>query len=403
LVHKTAVSFLVAGAAVITLSGLANQDAGAGRPREPGAADAGSSIVDCTEASLVAAVAKANANDGGLITFNCHNATIPIRSWMGRLQNRIVVDGQDKNITLEFVADFSSCLPGDNGIKGRPIAILQGQFNAIRNLTFRHFLESLQISGPSNLVENNRFYGHPCSDDGLSMVRSSALKTLVRGNHFENYTDKAFQLSYGGARIEGNTFANTAQPIRSPYDNSAGEPIYIVRNTFTASGDRAQCNGPHIDGRYVVFFEDNRLECRRGLRVGGRTEIIVRGNTFLGNGRVGLEIKGNAVASLSENVIVGNGLSPGSSPAGGVVILESARADLGGGALPIGGATVVSRGGNRIQGNGAFDVRNSTGTPVSATRNCWDHSSPADVRALDTEGAVEVEPLGPCSHEPNHQ
>ncbi|HEY7448213.1 MAG TPA: hypothetical protein VH702_08690, partial [Vicinamibacterales bacterium] len=44
LVHKIAVSFLVAGAAVITLSGLANQDADAGRPREPGAADAGSSF-----------------------------------------------------------------------------------------------------------------------------------------------------------------------------------------------------------------------------------------------------------------------------------------------------------------------------------------------------------------------
>jgi hypothetical protein len=313
------------------------------------------------------------------------------------------VDGQNKNVTLEFTADFTGCLPGNNGIKGRPIAILQGQFNAIRNLTFRNFLESLQIGGPGNVVENNRFYGHPCSDDALSMVRSSALRTLVRGNHFENYTDKAFQLSYGGAVIEGNTFRNTAQPIRSPYDNAAGQPIFIVKNTFGASGDRARCNGPHIDGRYVVYFEDNRLECRRGLRVGGRTEIVARGNSFLGNSRVGLEIKGNAVASLSENVIVGNGLSPGSTPAGGVVILESARVDLGGGALSIGGETVVSRGGNRIQRNGTFDVRNSTGAPVSATQNCWDHSSAADVRALDTEGAVEVEPLGTCSHEPTHQ
>ncbi|HEY7443856.1 MAG TPA: hypothetical protein VH701_15625 [Vicinamibacterales bacterium] len=403
MVHKTAVSFLVAGAAVITLSGLANQDAGAGRPREPGAADAGSSIVDCTEASLVAAVAKANANDGGLITFDCHDVTIPVRSWMGRLQNRVVVDGENRNITLAFTADFSGCLPGDNGIKGRPIARLQGEFNVIRNLTLRHFLESVQVAGPNNLIESNRFLGHLCSDDAVSTVARMALNTVVRKNYFENYRDKAFQFNYGSGVIEENVFVDTAQPFRAAYDNSGGGPIHIRKNVFRSSDQQNRCNGPHINGRALVYFDDNRLECRRGLRVGGHTEIVVRRNSFLANGRVGLEIRGNAVVSMSENVLVGNGLSPGSSPAGGVVILESARADLGGGALPIGGATVVSRGGNRIQGNGAFDVRNSTGTPVSATRNCWDHSSPADVRALDTEGAVEVEPLGPCSHEPNHQ
>ena len=365
-------------------------------PDELGGQNAGSSPVECTEASLVSAIAKANANNGGLITFNCQNVTIPLRSSMGTLQNRVVVDGQNRNITLEFTADFSGCLPGDNGIKGRPIANLRGEFSTIRNLTFRNFLESLQISGPNNTVEYNRFYGHVCSDDAVSMVRPTALNTVVRGNHFENYRDKAFQLSYGGALVEGNTFTDTAQPIRSPYDNSNGGPIYIRKNTFTTNGDKSTCNGPHIDGRYVVYFEDNQLNCRRGLRVGGRTEIVIRRNVIQGNSRVGLEIRENAVASLSENVISTNGLSPGSTPAGGVVILNSARVDLGGGSVSIGGQLIVSPGKNRLQRNGTFDVRNLSGGPVSAKHNCWDHTAQGDVKASDTEGDVEVEPLGNC-------
>jgi hypothetical protein len=340
-------------------------------------------------------VAKANAANGGLITFDCRNATIPMRSWLGTLQNRVVIDGGDRNITLEFTANFNGCLPGDNGIRGRPIARLRGQFNAIRNLTFRNFLESLQISGPNNLVEHNRFYGHVCSDDAVSTVRPSALNTVVRGNHFENYTDKAFQLSYGSATVEDNTFTDTAQPIRSPYDNSAGGPIYIRRNTFNTRGVRTTCTGPRIDGNYIVYFEENRLECLRGLRVGGRTAIVVRGNSILGNSRVGVEIKENAVASLSDNIISGNGLAPGSTPAGGVVILDTARVDLGGGSLSIGGQVVASTGNNRLEGNGTHDVRNLTGSPVSARHNCWDHPNPGDVKAFDTEGAVEVDPPVP--------
>jgi len=161
---------------------------------------------------------------------------------------------------------------------------------------------------------------------------------------------------------------------------------------------RTTCDGPRIDGRYIVFFEENRLECARGLRVGGHTEIVVRDNSILGNDRVGVEIRGNAVATVSGNIISGNGLSPGSSPAGGVVILDTARADLGGGSVSVGGQVMVSPGNNRIQGNGTLDVRNLTSAPVSARHNCWDQANPADVKVSDTEGAVEVDPLAerPC-------
>jgi hypothetical protein len=395
--YRIALWCLLAGSLALPFQ-LAGQNAAPTTHVPPGVEGRGSSFIDCNEASLIAAVAKANANNGGLITFNCSNLTIPIRASLGILQNGVVVDGQDRHITLEFMADFTGCLPGDNGIKGQPIARLRGESNVVRNLTFRNFLESLQISGPNNLVEHNRFYGHICSDDAVSTIRPTALNTVVRGNHFENYSDKAFQLSYGGGIVEGNTFVDTAQPIRSPYDNTSGSPVYIRQNTFkTNSSDHSKCNGPHIDGRYIVFFEDNQLECRRGLRVGGRTEVVVRNNSFIGNRTVGLEVREQAVASVSENVISDNGLSPGSTPPGGVVILDSARVDLGGGSASIGGRVFVSPGKNRIQGNNTFDVRNLSNATVSAKHNCWDHSDPKAVRASDLEGDVEVEPLGMCS------
>jgi hypothetical protein len=326
-----------------------------------------------------------------------------MRAGLGVLQNRVVIDGQTRNITLQFTADFTGCARGDNGVKGAgPIVKLQGQSNKIRHLTFRNFLESAQVVGPNNVIENNRFFGHACSDDAVSTIAVSAVNTVVRKNYFQNYTDKAFQFNYGGVVLEGNTFTDTLAPFRAAYDNSAGGPIYIRGNVFNTTASRATCNGPLIDGRAIVFFEGNRLECLRGLRVGGRTEIVVRNNYILGNGRAGVEIRDNSIASLSGNVIVGNGLSPGSAPPGGVVISGAGRADLGGDSIVMFGQTRVSPGNNRIQGNGTLDVRNLTGQLVYARRNCWDHSNAPDAQASDTEGPIDVNPVAtqPCPSVP---
>ena len=354
----------------------------------------GSSLVGCNQTSILAGVAKANANGGGTITFNCQNTTILMSKGLGVLQNFVVIDGQTKNITLQFTTNFTGCSPGNNGVAGAgPIAKLQGQSNKIRNLTFRNFLESLQIAGPNNVVENNRFFGHTCSDDAVSAIALSALNIMVRGNLFRNYKDKAFQFSYGGGRVEGNTFTDTLAPFRAPYDNAAGGRIYIRGNVFNTSGNRANCSGPFMDGRARINFESNRLECLRGLRVGGQTEIVVRNNYILGNPRAGVEIRDHVVAYLSGNVITGNGLSPGSAPAGGVVISGAGRADLGGGSMVIFGQRRVSPGNNRIQKNGILDVRNLTGQLVYARNNCWDHANAPDALASDTEGPIALNPV----------
>jgi parallel beta-helix repeat protein len=276
---------------------------------------------------------------------------------------------------------------------------MRGQRSIIRHLTFRNFLESLQISGPENTVENNVFLAHNCSDDGLSTTTMQATSTIIRNNRLQGYRDKAYQMSYGGGTIEGNTFIDSAQPIRGPYANTwNGNSVgtFVIRNNvMNTTGNRELCTGPHVDGTYQLVIEGNTIECYRGLRLDGGTQAIVRNNTITGNPRQGVLVAGSASVSLSGNVITGNGLSPGSEPAGGVVVQESGQADLGGGSLVINGQTVSSSGRNRLQGNGIVDLRNlRSGYTVKAEGNCWDRPTPAEVTATDTSGAVDVDPLG---------
>ena len=201
-------------------------------------------------------------------------------------------------------------------------------------------------------------------------------------------------MSYGGGIIEGNTFVDSVQPIRGPYDNTQGGLFVIRGNTMTTTSSREACTGVTIDGNYSLVFEGNTVKCYRGLRLSGRTQAIVRDNVIDGNPRQGVLIGGNAVVSLSANVITNNGLSPGSEPAGGVVVWESGQADLGGGSLTVSGQSVSSPGRNRLQGNGVADVRNlRTGYTVMAQADCWDHDTVALVSGHDRAGAVDVDPV----------
>ena len=206
-------------------------------------------------------------------------------------------------------------------------------------------------------------------------------------------------MSYGAGTIEGNTFIDSAQPIRGPYDNTwEGRSVgtFVIRNNvMRTTSDRSACAGPHVDGTYQLVIEGNTIQCFRGLRLGGSTQAIVRNNTIDGNPRGGVQISDSAVVSLSGNSILNNGLTPGTEPAGGVVVSEYGQADLGGGTLTIGGQAITSTGGNRLQGNGVADVRNlRTGYTVKAEGNCWDHGTASLAAASDVVGTVDLDPLG---------
>jgi parallel beta-helix repeat protein len=365
----------------------------------PAEAGQAATAVACTESALRTAIGQANAAGGGTITFACRDTTIASTLGLGDITDNVVIDGDDRNITIAYTGNFTGCDPGDNGVSGPPIGRMRGRRSVIRHLTFRNFLESLQISGPENTVEESVFLAHTCSDDGLSTTTMQATSTIIRNNRLQGYRDQAYQMSYGGGTIEGNTFIDSAQPIRGPYANTWNGNFvatFVIRNNvMTTTGNRELCTGPHVDGTYQLVIEGNTIECYRGLRLDGGTQAIVRNNTITGNPRQGVLVAGSALVSLSGNVITGNGLSPGSEPAGGVVVQESGQADLGGGWLVIGGQTVSSAGRNRLQGNGIVDLRNlRSGYTVKAEGNCWDRAIPADVAASDTTGAVDVDPIG---------
>jgi hypothetical protein len=367
------------------------------RPAEAG--QPATVAVACTETALRSAIGQANAAGGGAITFTCRDTTIPMTSGLGDIMSGVVIDGEDRNITLAYSGTFTGCTVGDNGVGGPAIGFMRGHDSVIRHLTFRNFLESLQIPGPNNTVEDNVFLAHSCSDDGVSTTTMQAKNTTIRNNRFQGYRDKAYQMSYGGGTIEGNTFIDSAQPIRGPYANTSNGYVVatftIRNNVMRTTSDREACTGPHVDGTYRLVIEGNTIQCYRGLRLGGGTQAIVRNNVIDGNPRGGVQISDNAVVSLSGNSILNNGLTPGSEPAGGVVVYESGQADLGGGTLTIGGQAITSTGGNRLHGNGVADVRNlRTGYTVKAESNCWDHTTVSQVTASDVAGIVDVDPLG---------
>ena len=376
-------------AALLLLVGL-----GPGLAGSSGVVNAQSSRIACTESALRAAISQANVNGGGTITFDCRATTIPMTVGLDTIQNNVVVDGEDRNIILEYTTNFAGCAVGNNGIGGPAIAHLRGHNSVVRNLTFKHFLESLQIIGPDNVVERNVFLGHSCSDDAVSTTTVQSVNATIRNNRIQGYRDKAYQMSFGSGTIEGNTFVDTMQPIRGPYDNAQGGVFVIRSNVITTTGNRDVCTGVTIDGTYQIVFEHNTLQCFRGLRLSGHTQAIVRDNVIDGNPRQGVLIGGNAVVSLSGNTITNNGLTPGTEPAGGVVVWENGQADLGGGALAAVGQALTSRGSNRIQGNGVADVRNlRTGYTLKAQANCWDHQVLATILSQDREGDVDVDPF----------
>ena len=110
---------------------------GAGLSSSSDVVEAQSSRIACTESALVAAISQANVNGSGTITFNCRATTIPMTGGLGTIQNNVVVDGEDRNIILEYTTNFTGCAAGDNGIGGPAIAHLRGRNSVIRNLTFQ--------------------------------------------------------------------------------------------------------------------------------------------------------------------------------------------------------------------------------------------------------------------------
>ncbi len=81
----------------------------AGMTSPAGAGQTVSNRVACTQTALLAAITQANANGGGTITFNCSATTIPMTAGLGTIQDGVVLDGEDRSITLQYSGTFTGC------------------------------------------------------------------------------------------------------------------------------------------------------------------------------------------------------------------------------------------------------------------------------------------------------
>ena len=78
----------------------------AGMTSSAGAGQTVSNRIACTQTALLAAITQANANGGGTITFNCRATTIPMTAGLGTIQDGVVLDGEDRSITLQYTHEL---------------------------------------------------------------------------------------------------------------------------------------------------------------------------------------------------------------------------------------------------------------------------------------------------------
>jgi cysteine-rich repeat protein len=385
--------------------------------------------IACTADAFHQALAECGAPSGA-IAFQCSDDVI--RLAVGEAPNGrrvecdgLTIDGAGRNITFELdppcwrtpvapedcpgglAADGTCACPDVDS--GDVFLSLRGRGNVVRDLTVRGFFDGMPTRGRDNLVENVRFE-RMCDDafgsvgDGVGntfrhlSVRDGCDKCSENtGSIAATDPDPRLAAHYNGI-LEDIDFNRCRTPVRM---SIAGR--FLLRDLRMRGADSEfPCDGPRFttasaDHRLVIRMEDSVVEgCRRGLRFGGMTEGILRGNRVVGGGLRGLRVAGSSLVSAEGNAFLFNGGEGSSEPGfGGVAILDNAGVDLGGEARMIDGRIVRSGGRNSICSNlgpdGADrDVEGSTGVRVSARGNWWCGSrSPAD-RVL---GAVDVEPI----------
>ena len=375
--------------------------------------------IACTESAFEQAIASANSGGGGTtITFNCSNTTIPLTAsrWANRVLDapNTIIDGEDRGITFEmsppwwdFMTTFcggGNCDPDGNGVPdacpdtgddGRKEWFMQlnGAGDGIKNVTWRHFLESTQLKGAGAFLD-----GITCSmpgDDCMSNPNNADI--IVRNSTFRDGCDKCIQL-YGNnakgssgydSQIINSHIVNCAQPIR--LDGPGGR--HLVDGTVIEeqnASSSTQCDGPRYTGDGDVHFWKNSVlkNCKRGLRLGGSSEFVsLGGNRFENNELRGLTVYGSAKALVQGDTFVSNGgSSTGGDPTvgyGAVAVGQSGYLDCGGGSSSFDGSARTSAGGNTFDHNESpadtrLDVLNLGTTTVKAENNWWLDSDPAD-------------------------
>jgi len=369
-----------------------------------------SCAIDCTPEALHAALADCGAPTG-VITFACSDTVISVpaggdKHLRATHCDDLVIDGLDRGIAFEMDppcyeipvaasqcagplrADGTCVCPAIDG--GAGFLVLRGTRNVVRNLTVRNFYEGIHAAGRDNTVENVRF--ERICDDAVGTI-DDGVGNVFAGLAIADGCDKCSQ-SFGDASL------TAADPrLRAHYNAIFREvafdgcqvPLrmtdggrYLVERTRMSGGDDTLfgCSGPRFTSpqgqTLVVDIRDSIVEeCRRGVRFGGTAQALVSKTTVVASRLRGLLFSGSARGRVWDSSIVGNGGYGSSEPGfGGVAATDSARVDLGGGAVIVDGGEAASPGRNTIcnnitLGGDRLDVQNLTTEPIFALGNYW--------------------------------
>jgi hypothetical protein len=382
--------------------------------------------IACTQAAFETALSEACSGGSKTITFDasCRGATIPFapgtRARREILCDGVVVDGQDLGVTLEMTpawwadarcdtnGDTVYADPCDSNADGQPDAcpeheagdwflMVRGNGVTVQNLTVRHFYDGIHFDDAThgNAIRNVTFVKH--GDDSFTNEAGAYGNTFAGSTVLDN-CDKGIQL-YGrdvdtssGYDVEvlDSTFVNVSQPIRGTQTGR-----FLVRgNTIRQDAgvpSLFRCEGPRFDGfGSAVYWQANVVDgCARGLRIAGRTHLVMTdGNTFRNNRVKGLLLYDNANGSprghVQDSTFTNNGGTTSSETGfGGIAVKGSAQLDAGGGSLVLDGVARTSLGRNTFDRNRSatdptLDLDNlSTGT-VLAESGWWGDTDPSD-------------------------
>ena len=348
-----------------------------------------SARIACTEAALRTALTQVASAGGGTVTFDCIDAIIEVADQIVFRGNNLILDGEDRKITFRY----SGTDPCDQTEGLDRFLEIYGNRNVIRNLTIDRFPEGIHFqSGDGNVGENLRF--PIVCEDAITNGGSGhvATNTVVRNSYFENSEDKAVMISNGGSiTIEGSEFVDCMQPVRA---GAASGRVVVRNNTFRGRSSGPRFNGGS-EGMFITFEGNTVSDATYGIRVYDDAQAVVRNNRFQLGKQTGeanaVYAAGRARVRVEGNTITGYTSSPG------VLVKDSARADLGGGSVAIDGKSAVGAGGNTLRNGkkGApHDLTNQTKTEVHAEKNLWDQATAAEVRQHDVSGPADVDPIG---------
>jgi len=366
--------------------------------------------IQCTSEALHEALASCGAPTGA-IAFDCQNKVVSVeRSFIDDPRrvacDNLVIDGTDRNITfvmdplcwqVQLTQDRCRTTLEPDGTcacpdvdTGTPFLILDGDHNTVRNLTVRGFFDGVRSEGSFNVVENMRF--ERMCDDAFGAVGTGTGNVFRDLEAFDgcdkcSQSDGDLNTTDSDARVPGHysaIYENVyLEDCNTPIRLSSGGRFRIRGVTMTSSPDPLfTCDGPRFSGmsgdELVVEMDSSLVEqCRRGIRFGILSEGLLWNNLIRDNALRGVWVGGDAEVSLWDNEIRDNGGDASNELGfGGVAVMGSASADLGGGDLHIDGRDVVSPGGNSICGNLdlkalPLELENGTETVVPAEQNWW--------------------------------